>query len=359
MASDIMITVAPPSDSKPSVTTPGDTRVARRMWLSSINDHGITFSPRECRRDLSRRGRISRKVRFHLRRMEPVVVLSPRWSQPLSFLEDLALDLAVGEPAIGCRTVRFRALKGRRLPEIWNHLVEVFQRFIPAVEQPNIPTSVADRRGFRWSMKTLLEQAHARSAHRIALLACEAEHLPLSVLEDLTLTWGAYYDSHPENRRCTLLLAGSIQAQWLSIGEAPRVELADYSEAEAVAAMMARTGERRPSDIRSIARFTGGIPGIVDRVGAHFAEHGSLPGSRDQLLNILGTLGDEMRGAVDIIAADSGFSERLDRLMRGETLPEVRLLDEPLRMAGLLRIVPAHGCPHVTLRAPAIAALLG
>jgi hypothetical protein len=291
--------------------------------------------------------------------MEPVVVLSPRWSQPLSFLEELALDLAVGQPAIGCRTVRFRELKGRRLPEVWNHLVEVFQRFIPSGRQPEVPSSVADRRGFRWSLATLLEQAHALSPHRVALLACEAEHLPLSVLEDLTLTWSTYCERHPHQRRCTLLLAGSVQAQWLSIGAAPRVELADYSQAEAIAAMMARAGERRPKDIRSIARFTGGIPGIVDRVGAHFAEHGSFPSTRDELLHILGTLGDEMRGAVDIIAADSGLSERLERLMRGESLPESSQLDEPLRMAGLLRLVPSHGGPRVALRAPAIAALLG
>ncbi|MFT5681076.1 MAG: hypothetical protein ACI8RZ_001982 [Myxococcota bacterium] len=355
-----MTTASPPTEAAVALTTPGETRVERRMWLGAVSDIEGRFEPHQRRQESSRRGRIARKVRYHLRRMEPVVVLSPRWSQPLSFLEDLALDLAVGEPAIGCRTVRFRALKGRRLPEIWNHLVEVFQRFIPTnTSQSEAPSSVVDRRGFRWSMETLLEQAHTQSPHRVALLACEAEHLPLSVLEDLTLTWGAYYDSHPEDRRCTILLAGSVQAQWLNIGTAPRVELADYSEDEAVAAMMARTGERRPNDIRSIARFTGGIPGIVDRVSAHFAEHGSLPASRDELIHILGTLGDEMRGAVDIIAADSGLSERLDRLMRGEALPEARLLDEPLRMAGLLRIVPTHGLPHVTLRAPAIAALLG
>ena len=337
----------------------GGPRVARRMWQDAHGDLNQKFDKRQRRIEISQRGRIARKVRYHLRRMEPVVVLSPRWSQPLSFLEDLALDLAVGEPAIGCRTVRFRSLKGRRLPEIWNHLVEVFQRLIPSGWEPEMPSSVADRRGFRWSIQTLLEQAHTQSPHRVALLACEAEHLPLSVLEDLTITWGAYWNNHPEDRRCTFLLAGSVQAQWLKIGDSPRLELADYSQREAIAAMMARAGERRPSDIGSVARFTGGIPGIVDRVGAHFAEHGSLPSNRDELLQILGTLGDEMRGAVDIIAADDGLSDRLDRLMKGEPLPEARLLDEPLRMAGLLRTVHAHGSPHVTLRAPAIAALLG
>jgi hypothetical protein len=45
--------------------------------------------------------------------------------------------------------------------------------------------------------------------------------------------------------------------------------------------------------------------------------------------------------------------------MRGESLPESSQLDEPLRMAGLLRLVPSHGGPRVALRAPAIAALLG
>jgi hypothetical protein len=348
----------PPPEGPLGGGVPGDARVARRMWLDTVGDQEGKFDPLQHMQERSRRGRIARKVRYHIRRMEPVVVLSPRWSQPLSFLEDLALDLAVGEPAIGCRTVRFRALKGRGLPEIWNHLVEVFQRFIPNSRQPDAPSSVVDRRGFRWSMETLLEQAHLQSPHRVALLACEAEHLPLSVLEDLTLTWNTYFDNHPEGRRCTILLAGSIQAQWLNIAQAPQLELVDYSEEEAIAAMLARGGTRRPNDIRSIARFTGGIPGIVDRVGAHFAEHGSLPASRDELLQILGTLGDEMRGAVDIIAADSGLSERLDRLMRGEVLPEARLLDEPLLMAGLLRQVPGSGS-MVTLRAPAIAALLG
>ena len=333
-------------------------RIARKIQQGRLGLHAF-FDPQQRYIESSRRARIARKVRFHLRRMEPVVVLSPRWSQPLSFLEDVALDLAIGEPAIGCRTVRFRGIKNKQLPEIWNHLVEVFHRLVPDTGLPEQPSSVADRRGFRWSIQNLLEQAHNESPHRIALLACEAEHLPLSVLEDLTLTWQEYWSAHPESRRCTLLLAGTIQAHWLRIGDAPRVELADYSESEAIAAMLARAGDTPPSSITSVARFTGGIPGIVDRIGAHFAEHGQLPRSRDELIQILGTLGDEMRGAVDIIAADNGLFERLENLLTGTPMPESDELDEPLRMAGLLRSVPTHGTPHVAIRAPAIAALFG
>ena len=46
------------------------------------------------------RGRAARRIRLHVRRMEPVAVCTPRWSEPAAFLEDLALDLArpVREP---------------------------------------------------------------------------------------------------------------------------------------------------------------------------------------------------------------------------------------------------------------------
>ena len=41
------------------------------------------------------RSRAARQIRLFVRRMHPVTVRTPRWSEPASFLEDLALDLAV------------------------------------------------------------------------------------------------------------------------------------------------------------------------------------------------------------------------------------------------------------------------
>jgi hypothetical protein len=66
-----------------------------------------------------------------------------------------------------------------------------------------------------------------------------------------------------------------------------------------------------------------------------------------------------MRGVVDIIAADDALSARIDALTGGRSLPEEPELDEPLRMAGLLRTVSTPSRRMVSLRAPAIAALLG
>lgn len=333
--------------------------VARRLRMDRFRSLQEAFNPDQLRREHESRAQIARKVRVSLRNMEPVVVLSPRWSEPMSFLEELAMDLISGRPALDCRTVRFRGIKGRALPEVWNHIVDVFRRLVPDDWRPEGPSSVVDRRGFRYSLRQLLQGAHEESPQPVALLACEAEHLPLPALEDMAMVWEEYATQHPVKRRCVILLAGSVQAQWLHIGGAPRIELGDYSEREAAATMAARADRGTARQLASVAKFTGGIPGIVDRFSAHYAEHGELPGSRDGLIQILGTLGDEMRGAVDIIAADGSLAERIDALLGGSALPEERELDEPLRMAGLLRTLSTPARREVQLRAPAIAALLG
>jgi len=332
--------------------------VARRLRMDRFRTLQASFNPDQLRHEHEARAQVARKVRVCLRSMEPVVVIAPRWSQPMSFLEELAIDLISGRPALDCRTVRFRPIKGRALPEVWNHIVDVFARLTADNQEPVVPSSVVDRRGFRWSLRRMLDEAHQTAPQPVALLACEAEHLPLSALEDMVEVWEEYASSHPLDRRCVLLLAGSVQVHWLTITGATRVELRDYSEREAAATMAARADRGTARQLSSIARFTGGIPGLVDRFSAHYAEHGELPGSRDGLIQILGTLGDEMRGAVDIIAADDALSSRLEDLMGGKSLPEVESVDEPLRNAGLLQTVPLPS-RQVKLRAPAIAALLG
>ncbi|MEL6344198.1 MAG: hypothetical protein AAFV53_13845 [Myxococcota bacterium] len=333
--------------------------LARRM--RRIDDGVPRFDPEQLHIESQRRARVARKIRTILRRMAPVVLLSPRWSQPLRFIDELAPMLAQGQPAVACRTASLRTVKSRALPEIWNALVEVFSRMVPAEWRPEGPSSVADRRGFRWSLRQLLQHAHREAPHPIALMVCEAEHLPLSVWEDVALVWEEYWERHPDavERRCTLLLAGSVHAHWLKIGDAPRIPLEDFSESEALSRMVSGDTPSGIRTIRAVARFTGGIPSVVDRFSAHYDEHGFLPAARDGLLQILGTLSDEMRGAVDIIAADEELSSRLEQLLSGVPLREERRLDEPLRMAGLVRTISPAGQPHVILRAPALAALLG
>ncbi len=333
-------------------------RVARRMQMATVLAGDGRFDADQHALETALRGRSARKVRAHLRRMEPVVLLAPRWSDVPGFLEELSLDLAVGEPAVGCRTVSFRTLKGRTVGEAWQFTLHVFGQLGRRGWRHRQPTTVADRRGFRWSMEQLLETAHREAPHRVALLAHGAEHLPVEVMEDLAACWSDYRERHPEGRRCTVLLAGSVDAPWLSLLGSRRVELDDYGEAEAAAAIVGAAGPLPIATLAETARFTGGIPRLVRAVG-EAARRGGVPDSPEALLLAAGPVADEMRGAVDIVSAHDHLADRLHMLEPGEPLPEVEEVDHPLRMAGLVRRVRVPGGPAVVLRAPAIRTLLG
>lgn len=309
--------------------------------------------------DTALRGRAARKVRAHLRRMEPVVLFTPRWSAAARFLEDLSLDLAVGEPAIGCRTVDLRPLKDRSQGECWRFLQHAFSQLGQRGWSPRGPRTVVDRRGFRWALEQVLESVHADAPHRVALLAHGAEHLPLEVLHDLTQVLEEYAARHRDGRRMTMLVAGSTAASWLTVGDAPRVQLVDFGDSEAAAAIVGRAGPLPLRHLEQVARFTGGIPSLVEAVGRSARAKGALPLQRDALIGSLGSVADEMRGAVDIVAASDSLADRLHSLLDGEAARWESSVDAPLVQAGLLREVRATGGRRVALRAPAIAALVG
>lgn len=334
------------------------TRLARRIRQAHGTD-GARFDPEQHFLELALRGRTARKARAHLRRMEPVVVFTPRWGGVGRFMEELALDLAVGEPAVGCRTVSFQALQGRPLAECWQFVHHLFAQLGQRGWTPPSPTSIADRRGFQWAIEQALENAHRDAPHRVALLAHGAECLPVEILEDVTTAWRDYADRHADARRATLLLAGSASAPWLHIGEAPRVHLADFGEAEAAAAIVGKAGPLPVRHLERIARFTGGVPAAVEQLGAAARSQGGLPSRREELVSALGPLGIEMRGAVDIVAAHDHLADRLHELLPGEPLAVATEVDEPLVMAGLARTVRTPSGDATILRAPAIATLVG
>lgn len=309
--------------------------------------------------DTALRGRAARKVRAHLRRMEPVVLLTPRWGSAPGFLEDLSLDLAVGEPSVGCRTVDLSPLQGRSSGECWQFLHHALAQLGQRGWRRSTPTSVVDRRGFRWTLEQTLAEVHESAPHRVALLAHGADHLPIDVIEDLTTVWEAYTARNPAGRRITLLLSGSRAAHWLSIGDAPQVDLADFCESEAAAAIVGRAGPLPLRHLAEVARFTGGIPSLVEAVGGSARREGSLPVRREELIGSMGRIADEMRGAVDIVAASDYLADRLHALLDGDSATMEPEVDVPLVRAGLLRELRVTGSPQVALRAPAIAALLG
>mgnify|MGYP007024789850 CR=1 FL=1 len=305
------------------------------------------------------RSRTSRAARACLRRMQPVVVLAPRWSAVRSFLEELSLDLAVGEPAVGCRIVDFRPLQGRTTAESWQFALQLMGQLGRRSWRPASPLTVADRRGFRWALEQVLEQAHQESPHPVALLAGGADALPVEILEDLCAAWEGYRERHVVDQRCGLLLAASSSARWLRVGDAPQLELADFGETEAAAAIVGRAGPLPMQDLELVSRFTGGIPGLVDAVSRHAQAEGCLPRSRDELLDCFGPLVDEMRGAIDIVVSHDALAERLSHLLDGEASPRNESVDRPLLLAGLLRPERHRGKDVVRLRAPAIATMVG
>jgi hypothetical protein len=329
----------------------------QRMMQRYSTVAGARFDPNQHQLEAALRGRVGRRVRASMRRMEPVLLSVPRWSQPERFLEDLALDLAVGQPGIGCRTVDLSPLKGRRASEAWQFTLHLFSQLGRKAWRQGASSMVVHRGGFRFALGEMLEEAHRTAPHPVALLAHGAQHLPVEIVADLRSVWNDYWNSHPEGTRCTLLLATAVGTDAVGIDGMTPVSLVDYGADEAAT----RLGHVRtsvvPSRLAEAVVFTGGIPGLVDAVGQLGGR--DLPAEDDALLYSLGPLVDEIRGAVDIVNMDSALSDRLHSLIHGQPVPEAPSVDDPLRVAGLVRAFRSHGSRHVVIRAPAIATLLG
>lgn len=334
-------------------------RLQRRLNAHKV--HQGAFDAAQPLLEVAVRERSARKVRAHLRRMEAVVLVTPRWSRPQGFLEGIAMDLAVSRPALSCRTASLRHLKGRTVTEAWRSALGLISQLAgtnASALQLAVPGS---RQGFRHTVTALMTRVNELATGPSALLCHGAEYLPLEALEDLSLGWLDFAEAHPDraDRRVTLMLAGCVDVPIFDLGGAPRVTLTDYGEAEAAAALVGQTGPAVRMLLEGAARFTGGVPAMVDALGEGARRLGAIPRSQSGLIRALGPIADEIRGAVDIVAADSHVAERLDQLSGGEPREEEPSLDAPLLTAGLVRRVRTPGVPSVMLRAPAIGQLLG
>ncbi|MCB9762451.1 MAG: hypothetical protein H6739_21820 [Alphaproteobacteria bacterium] len=334
-------------------------RLARRIEIMKQTRTEGFFNPEQHVLEAALRGRSARKIRAHLRRMDPVVLTTPRWSKPQVFLEDLALDLAVGEPGVGCRTVSFRPLKGRPRTEAWFFVLQVLAQLSETRRDALRVPTVASSKGFRTAARSLLERAQFQpGVGQVALLAHGAEYLPVDVIEDLAEVWARFAGCYVGERRATMLMAGTVDAPQMKIDDAPKVVLADYGEAEAAAALVGQAGPSGRQELERAARFSGGIPAVVEALGSGARASGGLPDARKDLIRCMGQLADEIRGAVHIVSSDSALADRMEQLLRGEPLVEIPTLDRTLMLAGLLKTVRLPGEDRVLLRGPAIGAVL-
>ena len=68
----------------------------------------------------------------------------------------------------------------------------------------------------------------------------------MEVLDDIAQVWARYAENVTTDRRCTLLLAGSVDTPALDVGNATRIDLADFPQVRRwYEAMMARPGVSR------------------------------------------------------------------------------------------------------------------
>ena len=332
-------------------------RVSRRIDLWRARQ-GATFDTEQVWVEGAIRARTARRVRTNLRRLEPVAMLTPRWTAPQDFLEDLALDLAVGEPSVGCRTVSFRPLLGRSSAEAWNFILRVLADLATPSWQGRPLPMVVDRRGFYYAAEQMLDEAHTEAPYPVALLAHSCEHLPVDVLEDLALVWARYAERARTDRRCTVLLAGSVDTPALDVGNAARIELGDMGEAEAASALVMQVGAVPPRLLERAAQFSGGVPAVVAALGDGVAD-GTFPSDPEEMLRAMGPLADELRAAVQSAMRTPDTADRLQELMLGEPMIEEPSVDRELMMVGLLRRVRGVGAPRVELRTAAIIGAAG
>jgi hypothetical protein len=302
--------------------------------------------------------------------METVAVITPRWTAPQSFLEGLALDLAVGEPRIACRTLSLRPMLGRSPNEARNFVLRAMADLCGNTFSGRPVPVVGDRRGFVYAAESILELSATTAGPQAALLAHGVEHLPVEVLLDLAGLWANFSERAGAAPRPTLLMAGAVENPAFHLHSLPPVELADYAEAEAAAALFLRVGAVEPHALQRAVFLSGGIPQVVQAVAAAVEaererelpenafqvgpprwEASRVPVDSPGILRALGALAEELRLSVVTALSDPEVAGRFFALGdRGSSTEEP--LDRHLVAAGLARRSRAGGRPMVELRSP-------
>jgi hypothetical protein len=324
------------------------TRIDRRIRMVGSHKKPTPWDPRQTWLEGAQRNRVGRKIRALLRRMEPVVLVTPRWSQAQRFLDDVATDLAVGRPAIACRTLSLAPLQARTLTESWTWLVRALIEFLGLTDD-GPPSACVDRQGFRKMLSDLFvrSQGHPKSA----LLLHGCEHLHLEAREDLLDVVAEHLEEGGPKRALNMLFAGSIDSDDFHLPERPVLWLADYGRAEAIEALAEYTGPVEPARLSAIVQVVGGVPALIDKLGYDAEARGALTLDKDAMWRTLGPLAEEIRGAMSIVNASDVLAERLEQVAAGKASPDAR--DASLLRAGL--VIPGrHG---ITLRAPLFADL--
>lgn len=306
------------------------------------------FDPSQYAIERAARARAARRVRHLLRRMVPVVLHAPRWSEARAFLDDVGVDLGVRRPAIQCRTLALAPMVGRSVHDARQYLIRAIIELCELYVDGPVWLAV-DRNGFRNVMRELLRRA--RTGPRRALLMHGVDHLHVEALADFVTVFEEHMEEFGGQRRLNVLLSGSPAMQPIGVEGFQSVRLPDYSVEEAIEALVEMLGPTDPSVLRGAIDAIGGVPALVEVVGRHAAAGQWITTDEDHLLQSLGRLGEEIRSVVSIACSDEGAAQRLDLLAReGASVREPS--DESLLVAGLVNPCRGRGHDDVALRSP-------
>ena len=294
------------------------------------------------------RTKAERRVRTWLRQGRPVVLLTPRWSAPTRFLDDIQLDLAVGAPRVVARALSIAPLGGRPLYESWGWLIKALTEFL-GIDLGATAAQAVNRQGFRAVIGQILDRSLALKPH--ALLIHSAEHLPMEAREDFIAAYQEHAASAGSRRRFTPLIASSVEGPTFEIEGASRLVLPDFAHGEAIEALAEFVGASELARLERVLEFVGGVPALIEQIGADAERSNRLLGDRESIWRALGALGDELRGAVAIADGVDGLAQRIEQLARGSEVLDERV-DTFLLRAGLAERLASS---RVGLRAPLFA----
>lgn len=298
--------------------------------------------------DVAVRTKAERRVRTWLRQARPVVLLTPRWSAPRRFLDDIQLDLAVGQPAIVARALSIAPLGGRPLYESWGWLVKALTEFL-GIDVGSTAAQAVSRQGFRAVITQILDRSLGLAPH--ALLIHSAEHLPLEAREDFLAAYQEHAAAVGSRRRFTPLIASGFDGPTFQIEGAGHLVLPDFAHDEAIEALAEYVGAAELARLERIIEWIGGVPALIEQVGSDAERSNRVLGDRESIWRALGPLGEELRSAVAIADGVDGLAQRIEQLAKGPDVFDERI-DGFLLRAGLAeRQVPAR----IGLRAPLFA----
>jgi len=332
-------------------------RFERRMVILR-GKRGGTFDRNQPFLERCARSKVARKARYHLRAMRPVVLTTPRFSLPEPFLDDLAVDLRLGKPAIYCRTLSVVPLHGCTAQQARSWLMNAFASFCLMHSDHRELLKVSSSHDFRVLMRDLFRRAEATD--RRCLLVHGIEHLPADALRDLI----AVFEDHVHHRRgapgFNLLLAGHRVPEWADHPAVANLTLPDYSEEEAVEALVEQLGPDDHLQFGALVATVGGIPEVIDALGGERSTHiNRIVRDPGAFWTVLGPLSDALRKAHRAVSADPELAGRLRLLASRGALSPYPELDTPLAEAGLVEIAGPYPTRMTTsLRAPVLADLI-